>query len=899
MLRKHTCLALRPRLLFTALSLACSATALAQSTDPEATASPDVKSLDTVSVSASRIDSAGFVAPTPTTVIGAVELEQGARLNVAAVLNDLPMFKASASPQTSTTMTTNGSAPVDLRGLGATRTLVLLNGRRFVGNGDLNSIPFALVKSVDIVTGGASAAWGSDAVAGVVNVVLDDKLEGFTVQGSTGVSSRDDNAQYQVSAAGGTNFADGRGHVVFGGEFLDNDGIFPKTARNNIGRWALTANPTYSPTNGQGLYRLSPNVVMAGVTRGGHVNSGVLAGQTFNPDGTLRPYQAGADGVSYDDVTAAITPQKRYAFYTKATFDLTDDVRLSADFRYTNMYNHYNWFTDSNNGQALRISAENAFLSQAVRDRLASAGETSFTLGRFNADLAQLGVDFSRRTRQATVALDGVFGDYWRWDTYVSHGEAVNNSAYENFRLTRNFALSVDSLLHPVTGQPICRIALTDPQTNCVPINLFGEGSPTQAARDYVTGTSYSTVKTTLDTAGASLRGEPFSSWAGPVSIATGLEVRREKMEAVVDARAAAKEFVLFNPAPLSGSYTVKEAFLEALVPLAKDLPFLRDFNFNGAARISDYSTSGSIWSWKLGLTNQLTDDLRLRYSKSRDIRSANLVELYTTSTTLYTQIADPVTGVVEQTLSNGGGNPDLIPETSDTTTLGLIYEPGFVPGLTVSLDYFDIDIRNIIAAIGGQDMVNRCHAGNTALCSYINRDPVTNRIINIRTPYVNLARYQTSGFDLDAMYNVDLSRINLPGKLRVRGIVTYVDELVTDDGVNRYDLATSVGGNGVPRWRTNVSLNYQNGGFGADLRARYISGGKFNVLLDIDNNAIGSYTYVDVGLNYDFGNRGSGFGLFGGVSNLLDKDPPIASSAAVFYDVVGRYYTLGARYRF
>jgi len=895
---------LRLRLLVTALSLACISAAGAQDISPAGDA--DVTSMDTVFVSAaSRIDRIGFVAPTPTLVISEVELQQGRRNNLGAVLNDMPTFVPGNTPDTTVTTTTNGATNANLRGLGGVRTLVLLDGRRFTGSNDLNSIPLSLVKSVDVVTGGASAAWGSDAVAGVVNIVLDNKFKGLALEARSGISDRDDGFEYFVSAAGGAGFANGRGHVIFGAEFLDNEGIFPRSSRSRVGRVATIANPNRTADNGQGAFLLVPDITYSNSSHGGLIVSGVLAGQTFNPDGTLRPFQfgpvfgsnmIGGEGGNDDDFRAAQAPQRRYGIFSRTTFELTDSVQLSADLRYTNMYNNYTWWPDSDSGD-LVIQADNAFLSADIRNQLAAAGEAQFTMGRLNHDFALLTIDYTRRTKQGTVALDGVFGDGWRWDAYTSRGEYETVHWYGNFRLANEYAQAVDSVLHPVTGQPVCREALTNPNSNCVPINLFGEGAPSQAASDYVTGTFWGVTKITLDTAGASLRGEPFSLWVGPVSVATGIEVRREQIRQDVDPRSTNNEFITFNPKAMAGKYTVKEAFLETLIPLAQDLPLMRSLDFNGAARFSDYSTSGGIWSWKLGITNQLTDSLRLRATRSRDIRSASLSELYTSLITLYTNIVDPVTGQGLQILTLGGGNPDLVPEISDTVTLGLVWEPDFAPGLSLSLDHFDIDIDRVISLISGQDTVTRCYNGNLELCANITRNPATQEIELVRNAYINLANYKTNGFDFDALYRFSGEKFGIPGDFRVRSTITYVDTLTIDDGVSKLILVGS--GNNVMRWSGNLTIGYQQGNVSLDLRARYLHSAVFNRSLDIHNNERGSRTYLDLNVNYDLGRgrEGGRFSLYGGITNLADKQPPLAGAGQ--YDIVGRYYTLGARYRF
>ncbi|MHC9085766.1 TonB-dependent receptor [Luteimonas sp. RIT-PG2_3] len=874
----------------------------------ETTSSDDVKSLNTVSVSASRIDLAGFVASTPTAVVSEIELRQGARNNVAAALNDLPAFRHTSSPLTSAGNTGNGASNLNFRGLGASRTLVLLNGRRFVGSADLSSVPFALVKSVDIVTGGASAAWGSDAVAGVVNIVLDDRFEGVKLEARTGLSDRNDGFEYTLSAAAGSSFSDGRGSFIIGGEFVDNEGIFPRTSRERTGRWGQVSNPDYTSTNGQMPFMLTQNVGWSDASLGGLILDGSLAGQAFNPDGSLRPFQygrpaggsmVGGEGVSYDDFLALSVPQKRYNLFSRAGYDLSDNVRLSADMRYSRMYNHYRWYPDDSRGRGgTRISIDNAFLPQEVRDRLLASNETGFTLGRANHDFAWLEMEYSRENMQGTVALDGVFGDYWRWDTYVSYGKSVDNQKEHNQRLRWEFQEAADAVFHPVSGQPVCRVALTNPSSACVPINLFGEGNVSQAAKDYVVGNVHIWGRQNLLVGGASLRGEPFELRAGPVSIATGIEARREESHTVVDPRTAAGEFMTWNPQGMYGRYNVKEGFLEALVPLVRGLPLLQELNFNGAVRLSDYSSSGAIWTHKLGITNQITSDLLFRVTKSRDIRSANLYEMYTPGGISFGSIIDPVTGETTNIRIDGGGNPNLVPEVSDTRTVGLVYSPESNQDLSVSLDYFDIQIDNIITSIGAQSMVTRCYDGNAALCSYITRDPVDNTVVRVWSPFVNLARYETSGFDFDVVYGFPLENIvsTLPGKLRLRGLLTYVDELVTDDGVNRVDAVSSL--TGVPRIRANLAVTYQNGDFSLDMRARYIHSTNYNRTLRLQNNAIPSYTYVDMGFQYSLPKGdGARFSLFGNVGNVFDKAPP--QGAPTYYDLIGRYYNLGARIEF
>jgi iron complex outermembrane receptor protein len=884
-----------------ALSLHATA-ALAQSA---VAGQDDSAQVEEVVVAASRIDRAGFKAPTPTVRISPEELMIGTKTNIAAALNDLPQFRATTSAQTTGTNTGAGSAPLDLRGLGVARTLVLIDGRRLSSDNDLNTIPSVLVKSVDVVTGGASAAWGSGAVAGVANITMDRTFTGVKLGVQAGQSSYHDAEEVRVEAAGGTSFADGKGHFVIGGEYLNNTGVVPKNSRPNIGRWATVP-------DGNGHNVIAPDVGFSNAAYGGLIMSGVLKGQAFNSDGTLRAFDygrvsgtnsIGGEGPSNDDLSPLVTPQRRYGGMASVTYDINDSLKLTADVRHSRIWNDYIWFGDHNRGN-LTIKSDNAFLPAAVRSALAGAGETSFTMGRFNSDFAYSHIDFERETTQGTLALDGKFGDGWRWSAYYSHGENQNNIDTPGFILTKNYANAVDSVISPTTGQAVCRVALTDPSTACVPINLFGEGSPSAAATAYVTGTPSQRETSKLDVGGFSLRGEPFSLPAGPVSIAVGAEARKESIVRTVGALDTAKAFTTFSFSAMQGSFNVKEAFAEVVVPVVRDVPVLNKLELNLAGRVSDYSTTGSIWSWKAGATNEFFPGFSGRATLSRDIRSANLSELFTTSTTGYNTITDPVTQQSVYVLTNGGGNPDLLPETAKTFTGGFVYSPPKVPGLNMSLDYYDINIDDVITTVAAQDIVTRCANGNQDLCSRVTRD-ASNTITRIVSTYVNLANYKTDGVDAEVSYTMDAERL-IPaaeGKLRARVIGTWVNSLTTNDGVSKIEYVRSQGysfGLGVPKLRVVGSLDYAGRIFSGNFRARYISPGEYNSTVDLTNNHIKAYTYFDLGFKArltEVSGRETEF--YANINNLFDKDPPVGSLYSPYYDVIGRYTTVGVRMRF
>ena len=892
-----------------AVAMAVAAPASAQESDlaaQEQPASTDAAGQEQeapmeIVITGSRIDSAGFNDPTPTVRVSREDLSVAQRANVAAALNDLPQFRATTSPQTTGTNTGAGQAPVDLRGLGINRTLVLMDGRRFASDNDLNTIPTNMISGVDVVTGGASAAWGSGAVAGVVNVNVDSKFEGFELGGATGISDYGDAAEYRFDARFGTSFAGGRGNFVIGGEFFNNDGVVPKVSRERIGR--------YTTFDGA----ITGNVGYATMAYGGLITSGVLAGNAFNPDGSLRQIdrssQIGSYGVgdefpSNDDKSPLVAPQRRYSALANLSYEITPSITATVQARYSRMYNNYTWFGDNIQGtqtSGLRISADNPYLSDEVRGALIGAGEDGFYMGRYNNDLSYSTIDFEREAYEGTVALDGELGSTFRWSAYYSHGEFENNIDTPGFRLTENFANAIDAVVDPGSGDIVCRVALTDPNSGCVPINVFGEGAPTQAAIDYVTGTPTSLSTTKIDVGGVSLRGEPFALPAGPVAIAIGAEARREGIERTVGALDAAGAYTTFSFSPMSGAYDVKEAFAEIAVPLIHDTPLLQQLEINGAVRVSDYSTTGSIWSWKVGATNVFFPGFRGRVTRSRDIRSANLSELFTQTTTGYNNLINPFTGETEYVLNNGGGNTDLRPETADTWTFGATYSPPSISGLNLSLDYYNIDIDDVITTIAPQDLVNRCFNGNTDLCSRIDFNS-DDTIARTRSTYVNLSNYKTDGIDGQISYVLPLEGLgDGSGKLRFGVVGTWVNSLTTNDGTSEIEYVTSQGysfGLGVPRWRVNGTLGYQNETFTGLIRARYISPGQYNKTLDISNNDIPAYTYFDLQARVEVPSVPS-LEIYGNVKNMFNKKPPYGSLYSPYYDVVGRYFSVGARINF
>ncbi|MGR4890433.1 TonB-dependent receptor plug domain-containing protein [Sphingopyxis sp. LARHCG72] len=892
----------------TALSmLAGISPAYAQSADaaPEAAASDSE-----IIVTGSRIQRSGFDAPTPTTVIGEAELALGNRPSIAQVLNDAPQFRPTSTPTTTAGGTNSGISTADMRGLGGVRTLTLLNGHRFSGSQDLNTVPQSLVKRIDVVTGGASAAWGSGAVAGVVNIILDDDFTGWRMGAQTGLSSRGDGARYGADIAWGTDFAGGRGHFMVAGDYMDERGILSRKGRPN-----LEAGLFAHPTEGLIIAR-DPNATQ--IYNGGSILNGSLApsGLVFNPDGTIGRFPfgsvtsggttVGGGGQNTYDYVAVSAPYKRINAFARASYELTDSLNVWAQFSFHRMTGNYGLFPETAADLSTVIMPDNAFLTQQNRQQLAAAGiNGAFILGRFLDDVGpdrMLSLKYNRRNLEGAIGFEGTFGDGWKYDAYYDHGEIRISQQVKNQRIKSRFAAGVDSVL--VGNTPTCRInadaSTTNDDPNCVPINLFGNGNISDKAAAWAFGGAHLIATIKLDAAGASVSGQPFATWAGPVDIAVGTDVRWEKQTTdYVDPLSRANALSVLNSSATNGSFNVKEVFAEVNVPLL-DAEDVARLEINGAARYSDYSTSGGIWSWKTGGTLRLVNDLLLRAVYSRDIRSPSIAEYFTTRSVGIGTVVDLYRGpnVIQNGVTvYGGGNRNLTPEISHTLTVGGSYSPHYIPGLRLSVDYYDINIDNVITSIPAQTLIAQCVASKPSdpTCGGVIVRKPNGEIESMTNTVRNLANYNTQGLDIEASYRMALG----DGNLSFRALANHVFHLK----VNGVDVAGIVGGEtafSTPKWRGSATVAFDNADFGANVRVRYVDGGLYSVPPPAPakapaNNRNGSRTYVDLGLQFKAG----AFTLFGNVNNLFDVDPPLTPYITPNYDVIGRYVSGGVKLNF
>lgn len=967
-----------------------------------------------VLITGSRVLRDGFKAPTPLTVLTLEDIQNtSSSNNIADFVNQMPALAGSTMPANSRLNLSSGQAGINalaLRNVGEVRTLVLINGRRSVastitGLVDINTIPQALVKSVEISTGGASSAYGSDAVAGVVNFILDNKYTGLKVSADAGITDKGDGGNYSISVAGGWKFAGDRGHLLVSGEVARRDGIFEVDRDwNHTGyvriqdpNWVsgVSTTPRYLIRNQVGAANSTPgsmilgNTVAAGTPGGANQLRGIYFGQggqvlqyqygaltfpspatTNNSAPTLT--QGGSWRVNDSGRRIGLDPQdRRYGIFARLSYEIADGVELFAEGSYNqqkimfnagpNLASTTTAFSAGNvgagSGGASTLAADNAYLIQALgAARL--AGVTGVTIGTTAADLPFRGVANERKVQRYLIGAEGrfdAFGKAARWDVYGQYGRAEMHEELTNIMHTQRTASAVDAVFAQAgnpggyaVGSIQCRINVdanpnnNDP--NCRPLNRLGIGVADPQAIKYILGNPYRDEVAEQIVVGANLSVTPFATWAGDVSIAVGAEYREEKISGYVPAQfqptvtanpggglTTANTWSVGNYLPTNGRYNVKEAYLEAVVPLGFGL------EFNGAVRATDYSTSGYVTTWKAGATWQPIQDIRFRVTRSRDIRAPNLNELYQAGSSNTDAVTNPFGagsgpngGVYGSSISYSAlnlGNPNLRAEKADSWNIGAVFSPRFLPGFNLSADYFRIDLSDAIDTLTAQDIVNRCAEGRAEYCATITQDPNNSARILIRSQPFNFARKLVRGIDFDASYRVPLNSIfaNADGNFTLRGVATRYIENLNDTGIPGVVVLNTVGANGgqfsTPTWVFRASASYDTPDFSITAVARGTSAGKYTAngiecqtgcpitttssqFQTYDNNQVSGAFYVDLNLTQKIEIKGQGVGeVFFNVSNLFDRWPILVpetglAANSTFSDLLGRRFRIGVRFK-
>jgi outer membrane receptor protein involved in Fe transport len=869
-------------------------------------------------VTGSRVARAGYSAPTPLTVVGDEFLVDRAPSVLIEAISLLPAARNTATPMTGGQAIggSGGGSFVNLRGLGPNRTLVLVNGERMtpttnIGTVDIAVLPQLLVKRIDVVTGGASAAYGSDAVAGVANIVLDTRFNGWKSNVEAGLSTHSDGATKKAGVAWGGDLGD-RLHLVVGLEAYKSEAV-PVSRRNDLYYAVGTVpNPAYTPTNGQKPIVVAPYVYYNNMTFGGLITGGPLANTQFLPGGTTAPYvpcgpvvgasvvcpQQRNDLTFFQRVADLTAPQKRYSGYSNLTFNVSDTVKVHGDFLYGESTTNFHSVPPATVLLgAYTIQRDNAYLPPGVAAMMDAAKVTSFPLGRFSDDLGNSEFTRFSNVYRGSLGVDVELGGSWKANAYTAFGQSNYNWRYDNAPILANFTKSVDAVINPANGQVACRSSLTTPGNGCIPINLFGAGAPNLAAKAYSYGTGLSYLQTSEFAAGGRVAGEPFSTWAGAVSLAAGAEYRSTKEDQTVDAIQLARGFAYNNQQPLSGKIQVQEAFLETVVPLAVNLPMVKNLEVNGAVRETHYSTSGTATTWKIGGNYAPNQSVRFRAVRSLDIRAPNILELNSkvVSSGAGTIVIDPQTKTQATTPTFTSGNALLKPENAMTSSAGIVLQPTSLPGFNLSLDYYKINLSKAIQTLTPQQTLDQCQGGNATICDFITRD-ATGAIKGITAPYANLSTITTSGLDLESSYRFDLGSA---GKLDLRALVNYMKEYSINLGTGKVDYAGDILNYNIPKLGWDLGAKYRNGGTTVSVNATGLGAGKYSVASAglIENNNIPGVWYLGAGIEQRVKRDSGEWTFYLRADNILDKKPPVSyPTQGGSYDRIGPYVKLGAR---
>ena len=900
-------------------------------------------------VTGTRIDREGYDAPTPVNVATSADIDAAAPGNIADFVNTLPSIAGSTSPGSATgslSGATAGINSISLRGLGAGRTLVLLNGQRSVashasGLVDVNTFPQSLIDRVEVVTGGASAAYGSDAVGGVVNFILDTDFRGLELEAQGGITDVGDAESLQFTATAGFSLFDDRLHVIANAEYYDVENVNVIDREWGDDNFLFMNNPYYAPGNGRPQRYVGYDVGPARVTPGGLIVSGPLRGTYFgaiDPNTGLATtgqltfgdnngsWMIGGDldytSAGYVGVSSLLPGQERYSGFGRATFDLTDDIEIFGQYTYARDEGYSVYIQPINNGN-LTIQQDNAFLPDSVRQDMIANNLTSITLGTSNAGFPPAAATNVREVFRTVVGTEGsfsLFGGIWDFDAYAQHGKAESNEnliyTWNNSRISAA-SDAVYSVPNDMSSPIVCRINVDANPDNddpaCVPMNRMGVGGVTQEALDYVLGTPTRMTYITQDVAALTFNTDIIDLPAGPLSVAFGAEYREEKIDGDVDPQYE-NGWQYGNYRVTQGSYDVREGFIELAVPVLDSL------NLNAAGRITDYSTSGSVETWKVGATFRPLDDIMLRGTISHDIRAPNLLELFSAGTGRSNTVVINGGPVAYQQLATGNAN--LRPEVADSWTVGMVFTPTFIDRLQASIDYYEVDISDAIDSIEPQDVADLCYLQSIQeQCDAISTLP--GGLLQIKLQPFNFSRQLARGLDFNLAYMLPVRIGGLDGDLTFRGSATHYIENLLDNGLDAPvdNAGANARGMGPPSWMYRVTAMYDADPIRLSVTGRGVSAGVYDNsfvecqfdcplstpdAITVNNNHIDGQFVLDTSFTYDLPEIG---GLESAIQftvlNLLDSDPamaargPTSNSAPSFAQTNPTYYDyLGRRYR-
>lgn len=969
-------------------------------TDTAATTSGE----EEVTVTGSRIRNRNVTSNSPIATVSEEFIKNTGKSNIEEIVNILPQFTPDIGATTNNGG--GGAAYINLRGLGAERTLVLVNGRRFIPAGigglvDVNVIPAAAIERIEVVSGGASAVYGADAVAGVVNFILKDDFEGVEVSGQFGTTEPGDANTVSGSALMGVSLDEGKGHMTLFSSYYNQDALF-RDRRDISNPDLASATTAWGRIDSLGVIPADAAAVNAALNAR-FAGYGAPAGNRptvdnqigFNNDGTLWVVASGSGAaarVNYNrkDAVAAqtgcengsslcsqnianenylIVPTTRYSLGATGSYEIAPNVNAFAELTFVNWQNANALAATPVTGIMVPVGALG--VTGSGLEPILAARSNATDAFQFRRRFAELGPRTEFRDNFAygiTLGLDGSFGDSWTWETFYSWQKAAT---YANQTGLVNIERLANALGSPKIGSVTYNGGGTvgvAPCTNggaaCVPIDILGAGTISQAAADYIS--TFATYNTSLiqQQVGASVTGDVFNPISeSPIGLAFGVEFRSSELAQNPDVNLVPQDPTdpssCLTPAlnciqKLSAYQDVYEAFMEARIPLLEGISGVKYLGLELGARVSDYDTIGTTNTYKAGAEWAVDDQWRFRGMYQRAVRAPTVFDSSGPSAQDFPQVADDgsddfcsqnasptaairaycgSTGVVnpltfqstqEQVQAFNLSNPNIQPEEADTYTLGVVFTGGdVVPGLTGSLDYYDIGIAGAIVTPSPAAVFAACRAAIVAgtaatnqYCNAITRSG-TGEVESMQLLIANLGKVGTSGLDLTANYGIDLEDLGAGADSGHLSFDLYVNYLlsfkVTEfNGVTperdllgttgRPELSTNTA-NTYPEWRVNLRTTYSIGDFDFQVAYRYLS--SVTDVTDADTgagNPVAAYHYFDLRTQYAVTENLS---VYLGINNVFDKQPPFLESAfnantdGSTYDVLGRAYYVGFTGRF
>ncbi len=890
----------------------------------------DAPSVEQITVTGSRIARDGYDMPTPVSVLGDDDINAETPASIAEFAMTLPSIQGSSTATTNSGSLSNGQsgiAALNLRALGTGRTLVLFDGQRSVasssvGQVDTNTFPQSLVERIEVVSGGASSTYGSDAIAGVVNFILDKDYTGVKTAVEYGEVNEYGAANERLEFTMGNDFANGQGHFLFSTEYYNQDGIRDTDADWQLDGVVGIVNPDKSP--GQPYYLVGENIGIGAYTPGGLVTTGPLKGTYFGEGGEIGQLDYGVEsglwmiGGDWRYAQSSIlgtnslqADSTRKSTFGRVSWELSPEITVYAQGSWAGYEGDSDYIRPTDRNRTIQI--DNAFLPQSVRDQMIAEGLTTLRLSSARQDFPLSGANNKRETSRFVLGAEGIFdfaGKAWNWDGYVQRGTTQTD---EHQNPTFNFAnlnAAADAVFN-ADGDIVCR----SNAAGCVPLNVFGVGVASQDALDYVLGRPRREQTFEQDVAQFNLTSE-LDGWAGPIGFATGVEWRQDSIDGFVDPKYNSG-WKYGNYKVTTGKQNVKEIYVEAVVPLMAGL------EFNGAARYTDYSNSGGVNTWKAGLTYMPIDDITFRLTQSRDIRSPNLSELFDAGTARTNGVN--INGQSVDFVQNLQGTPTVGPEEADAFGFGVVLQPSFLPGFATSIDYYDIEVNGVIDFLTAQDVADACLVNNVqSYCSQLRYD-ANGRLRFIDLKYENLNSLLSEGVDIEASYAFGLGE----GEMSLRFMTTHYMSRATDDRITVREEAGENTGS-TPDWVYRATARYTMDALTVQLTARGHSDGVVdNRWIEcstncppstninnrtINDNSIDGEWFFDLYGAYAL-NLGDGQGeVYISIKNMFDTDPVImtyprnsGSENRAGYqpanrnlnDVLGRNFRLGMRYEF